>query len=90
MPTLERDAVGLAESVRGRGVEVSGVRGHARLLSPLVAGSLERATNLAEAMEARGFGSGAPSRAPSPDWTLSDYGALAAGAALIVGAALWL
>lgn len=90
VPTLERDAAGLAEAVRGRGVEVAGVRGHARLLSPLVAGSLERAANLAEAMEARGFGSGAPSRAPSPGWTFADYAALAAGAALIGAAVLWL
>ena len=56
VPSLERDAAGLAESVRGRGVELRGARGHAALLSPLVAGSLERATTLAEAMEARGFG----------------------------------
>ena len=56
VPTLERDAAGLAEAVRGRGVEVRGARGHARLLSPLVAGSLERALTLAEAMEARGYG----------------------------------
>ena len=56
VPTLERDAAGFVEALRGRGVEVSGVRGRARLLSPLVAGSLERSLNLAEAMEARGFG----------------------------------
>ena len=37
-------------------VEPDGLRGHAALLSPLVAGSLERGLNLAEAMEARGFG----------------------------------
>ncbi len=43
VPTLERDAVGLVESLRGRGVEVEGVRARARLLSPLLAGSLERA-----------------------------------------------
>jgi energy-coupling factor transporter transmembrane protein EcfT len=87
---LERDAAGLAEAVRGRGVEVDGVRGHARLLSPLVAGSLERAANLAEAMEARGFGSEAPTRAPSPAWAGADYAALAAGATLVVAAGLWL
>ena len=56
VPTLERDAVGLVESLRGRGVEVEGARARARLLSPLLAGSLERGLNLAEAMEARGFG----------------------------------
>ena len=56
VPTLERDAAGLVEALRGRGVEVSGARGRARLLAPLLAGSLERALNLAEAMEARGYG----------------------------------
>ena len=40
------------------------MRGHARLLSPLLAGSLERGLNLAEAMEARGYGRpGATARA---------------------------
>src|SRR5204862_3137933 len=58
LPTLERDARGLTEALRGRGVAVAGVRGHARLLAPLLAGSLERALSLAEAMEARGFGRG--------------------------------
>jgi energy-coupling factor transport system permease protein len=90
VPTLERDAVGLAEAVRGRGLEVTGVRGRARLLSPLVAGSLERAANLAEAMEARGFGSGKPSRAPSPSWRYADRFALVLGGLLIGAAALWL
>jgi energy-coupling factor transport system permease protein len=90
VPTLERDAAGLAEAVRGRGVEVTGLRGHARLLSPLVAGSLERAASLAEAMEARGFGNGTPSRAPGPAWKAADYLALALGALLILAAALWL
>ena len=47
VPSLERDATGFAESVRGRGVALEGVRGYATLLSPLVAGSLERATGLA-------------------------------------------
>ena len=63
MPTLERDAAGFLESLRGRGVEPSGVRGRAALLSPLLASSLERGLNLAEAMEARGYGrSGRTSR----------------------------
>ena len=61
-----------------------------RLLSPLVAGSLERAANLAEAMEARGFGSTRPSKAPGPAWRLADRLALAASAFLILVAALWL
>ena len=90
VPTLERDAVGLAEAVRGRGLRVDGLRGHARLLPPLVAGSLERAGNLAEAMEARGYGCGVPTRAPRPAWTHIDRGAVAAAALLVAVGALWL
>jgi energy-coupling factor transport system permease protein len=90
VPSLERDAAGLAEAVRGRGVPLHGARGYARLLSPLVAGSLERATNLAEAMEARGFGGGRRSRAPGPAWSRPDRVAVAGGAALLVMGALWL
>lgn len=90
VPTLERDAAGLAEAVRGRGVAVAGVRGRARLLSPLVAGSLERAASLAEAMEARGYGRAGHSRAPAPRWSDRDRGALLAAIILVAVAALWL
>jgi energy-coupling factor transport system permease protein len=90
VPSLERDAAGLAEAVRGRGVELHGARGYARLLSPLVAGSLERATNLAEAMEARGFGHGRRTRAPEPAWTGLDRLAVAGGVALLALGAAWL
>jgi energy-coupling factor transport system permease protein len=89
VPTLERDASGLVEALRGRGVEVSGVRGHARLLSPLVAGALERSLNLAEAMGARGFGRPGRTRAPAPAWSRLDR--LILGVALgITLAAIWL
>jgi energy-coupling factor transport system permease protein len=90
VPTLERDATGLAEAVRGRGLEVSGVRAYARLLSPLVAGSLERATTLAEAMEARGFGQPGATRAPRPPWSRLDRAATAAAPVVVVAGALWL
>jgi len=90
VPTLERDAAGLVESLRGRGVEVSGLRGRARLLSPLLAGSLERALNLAEAMEARGYGRPGGTRAPRPGWTGRDRAALVAATAIVVIGALWL
>jgi energy-coupling factor transporter transmembrane protein EcfT len=66
------------------------VRGHARLLSPLVAGSLERAFNLAEAMEARGFGRPGRTRAPGPAWSRLDRAALALAALLVLGGVLWL
>jgi len=90
VPTLERDAAGLVESLRGRGVEVTGVRGRARLLSPLLAGSLERALNLAEAMEARGYGRPGATRAPRPGWSSLDRVALCAAAGLVAIGALWL
>jgi energy-coupling factor transport system permease protein len=90
VPSLERDAAGLAEAVRGRGVRLHGARGYARLLSPLVSGSLERATNLAEAMEARGFGHGRRSRAPGPSWSALDRLAVGAAVVLLAVGALWL
>ena len=90
VPTLERDAAGLAEAVRGRGVRLEGARARARLLSPLVAGSLERATNLAEAMEARGFGHHGSTRAPRPAWTLVDRAAVTAAIPVLSAGLLWL
>ena len=90
VPTLERDAGGLVEALRGRGVEVTGVRGRARLLSPLLAGSLERALNLAEAMEARGYGRLGATRAVRHGWTVRDRAALAVAMALVAIGALWL
>ena len=90
VPTLERDASGLSEALRGRGVEVTSVRGRATLLAPLLAGSLERALNLAEAMEARGYGRPGATRAPRPGWTPLDKAAVTLGAAAIAIGALWL
>jgi energy-coupling factor transport system permease protein len=90
VPTLERDAAGLLEAMRGRGVHVNGARGHARLLSPLLAGSLERASLLAEAMEARGYGQPGATRVPRPKWTHLDHAALATAATLVVAGTLWL
>jgi len=90
VPTLERDAAGLVEALRGRGLEPEGLRGHAALLSPLLAGSLERGLNLAEAMEARGFGRPGRTRVPPPPWRLRDYGAVVLSITVIAVAALWL
>jgi energy-coupling factor transport system permease protein len=90
VPTLERDAAGLVESLRGRGAAPQGLRGRAQLLSPLLAGSLERSLNLAEAMEARGFGRAGATRLPQPRWRARDRMALAAAAALLAIGALWL
>jgi energy-coupling factor transport system permease protein len=90
MPTLERDAAGFVEALRGRGVQVSGVRGRAALLSPLLASSLERGLNLAEAMEARGYGRSGRTTLPSPRWRARDTVAVVAAVALVAVGALWL
>ncbi len=90
IPTLERDAAGFVEALRGRGVAVRGIRGHARLLSPLLAGSLERSLNLAEAMEARGFGRPGRTRVPTPPWTRLDRAALVLTPLVIALGAVWL
>jgi energy-coupling factor transport system permease protein len=86
VPLLERDARDLHLALRGRGVEL----GTMRRLSPLLAGSLERGLNLAEAMEARGYGRAGHTRAPRPPWTLLDRFALVAALAIVVVGALWL
>ena len=86
VPTLERDAAGLREALRGRGVEMH----PARLLSPLLAGSLERGLSLAEAMEARGYGRAGRTRAPHPPWTGLDRTVVAVAVAAVVVGALWL
>ena len=90
VPTLERDAAGLVEALRGRGVEPAGVRGRAGLLSPLLAGSLERSLNLAEAMEARGFGRPGATLLPQPAWRTRDQVALAGAVLAVALGALWL
>ena len=86
VPVLERDARDLQLVLRGRGVEL----GPMRRLSPLLAGSLERGLNLAEAMEARGYGGPRRTRAPRPPWTRLDRVALALAVAIVVVGAVWL
>jgi energy-coupling factor transporter transmembrane protein EcfT len=90
MPTLERDAAGFLEALRGRGVAVNGVRGHAALLSPLLASSLERGLNLAEAMEARGYGRAGRTSVPQPGWGARDVALVVLAVAIVAVGALWL
>jgi energy-coupling factor transport system permease protein len=71
-------------------VDVGGTRGRARLLGPLLAGSLERGLGLAEAMEARGFGRPGKTNLPGPSWTLLDWAAVGGAAAIVLGGFLWL
>jgi energy-coupling factor transport system permease protein len=86
VPLLERDARALQVALRGRGVEL----GPMRRLSPLLAGSLERGLDLAEAMDARGYGRPGRTRAPLPAWSARDRVALVLAVATVVVGALWL
>jgi energy-coupling factor transport system permease protein len=83
---LERDVRELRVALSGRRVEL----GTMKLLSPLLAGSLERGLNLAEAMEARGYGRADATRAPRPPWRALDYAALVASVLIVAVGALWL
>ena len=91
VPTFERDARGLVEALRGRGIAPEGLRGHAALLSPLVAGSLERGFSLAEAMEARGFGrAGTDARCPRRRGARATRPRSSPPSSLVVVGVLWL
>ena len=90
LPTLERDAAGFVDSLRGRGIDVTGVRVRAALLSPLLASSLERGLNLAEAMEARGYGRAGRTSIAAPPWRYVDYCAVAIAAAIVAAGIAWL
>ena len=52
-------------------------------------GSLERSLNLAESMEARGFGRPGRTRMPQPAWTGVERAAVLGGLLLVLGAVLW-
>jgi energy-coupling factor transport system permease protein len=100
MPTLERDARAIAETARLRGVDLAtgGWAGRARrgapLALPLLASSLERGLDIAEAMAARGYGAGPRTRLPERAYDRAERVVLALGAALgaaaIAGLALGL
>src|SRR5262249_12665686 len=90
VPTLERDAGGLVDSLRGRGIAVEGARRRAALVSPLLAGSLERGLNLAEAMETRGYGRPGRTRVPAPPWAAADVAAVLGALLLVVAGVAWL
>jgi energy-coupling factor transport system permease protein len=90
VPTLERDAAGFVDSLRGRGLEVESLRERAQLISPLLASSLERGLMLAEAMEARGYGGPGRTTMPGPGWGRVDALALVAAAVILAIGVVWL
>ena len=55
------------------------------LIIPLLAGGMERSMDLAEAMEARGYGRPGATRALRPSWSVVDRTALIAAGVLSAG-----
>lgn len=64
LPVLLRDAASITDAQRARGLDLDRgnliwrVRHYVTIIVPLLSNSLDRAVQVAEAMEARGFGSG--------------------------------
>jgi energy-coupling factor transport system permease protein len=88
LPVLAADAQRLAEAQRTRpGGAPGGARGRAALIGAVVAGSLDRALDVAATLEVRGFA--AAPRAPRlhRPWSRHDF-AFAASALAILGLAL--
>jgi energy-coupling factor transport system permease protein len=93
VPVLGRDARAISEAARLRGIPLAGghprevVRRTAPLLVPLVASSLERGLDQAEAMTARGYGAGPLTHLPERGLTAAERACAAIGAALVALAA---
>lgn len=88
MPTLERDARAIVETARLRGVGLAEgrwpgrLRRAAPLALPLLGSSLERGLDVAEAMTARGYGSGPRTRIAEAGYAAAERVTLAIGLAL--------
>jgi energy-coupling factor transport system permease protein len=84
VPQVARSFVNVREAERLRG-GAGGIRGFFELLLPVTLTTLEDSLGLAEAMEARGYGSGPRSSFAGTSWAYRDWLiAAAAGAALAI------
>jgi energy-coupling factor transport system permease protein len=96
LPLLERDSRAILDAARLRGQSLSTgsamsrARGTGALAMPLVASSLERSLDVAEAMAARGYGSGTRTRLPETSWSGAEWstGVLGAGLAALAAFAV--
>ncbi|HOB39321.1 MAG TPA: energy-coupling factor transporter transmembrane component T [Methanomassiliicoccaceae archaeon] len=77
-PTIAADSAAISDAMKARGVEfddgsfVRRARARAPVMMPLLMNSMERSMNIAEAMEARGFGAGKRSRYKDPALRTAD------------------
>ncbi len=94
VPVLSRKAQNIFDAQRARGIPLEpglpALRHYPALMAPLLIQAFQMADDLAEAMEARGFGR--PGRTFLYDYRLRavDGLALAAGLGLLLAAVLWL
>ena len=94
-PRLRRQAAGILEAQRARGLQVGGtpggrIRALVPLTLPLVLGTLSEVDDRAMALEVRGFGSGdarTPLDPPSTTWL--DHAARWGAFAVVAAAAAW-
>lgn len=77
-PRIARSFTGIAESQRMRGWRPRGPASWAEVLVPALLTAMEDSIQVAEAMEARAFGSGPRSRYAVPVWNAADVAVLAA------------
>lgn len=80
-PGIGRSAVAVREAQTLRGWRARGVRSYADILVPVTLTALENSIQMAEAMDARGYGSGPRTRLSPPRWGLNDKLTLAAAIA---------
>jgi energy-coupling factor transport system permease protein len=86
VPGLLRSIIEVGQAQRARGHRFGGPRSWVALAAPLLAGSLEKSVQLAESLDARGYGRAAPDASPARHQL-----ALIAGALLLAsGVFLWL
>ena len=78
LPGLQRGAAAVRDAQRMRGWRPGGPRSWAEIVVPTVVTAMEDSIGLAEAMEARAYGSGRRSRAVPARWRPSDLVVLAA------------
>jgi energy-coupling factor transport system permease protein len=86
LPVLERDAAGLVLAARTRAGRLGTPRGAGALLAPLVGMSLERSLEVAEAMEARGYGAPGRTRMPERPARAAERAVLALGSLALAAA----
>jgi energy-coupling factor transport system permease protein len=94
VPSVAASFVQVTEAQRLRGWRPRGPRSWSEIVVPVVLTSVEGSIQLAESMEARGFGSGPrtsvrPARMKRPDWLLVGASGAALAAFLISQAAGW-